>query len=134
MSTKLKLAPNQPIGLQRQTNQLIGRWRITEMPDFDDEYPDEETKAFIRFDADGMGQFHFGYVHGMMDCQATTRDGKPAVEWSWDGNDEHHDAMGRGWAVLEEDGTLSGVVHFHLGDKFSFRAKKWPEKKGKTKC
>ena len=26
--------------------------------------------------------FHFGYVHGQMDCQLTTRDGVPAVEWT----------------------------------------------------
>ena len=66
-----------------------------------------------------------------MDCRLGERDGKASVEWSWDGNDEHHPAMGRGWAVLEDTGLLTGVIFFHLGDESTFRAKKWPG--GKTK-
>ena len=29
-----------------------------------------------------------------MDCRLTTRDGVPAVEWTWDGNDEMDPAQG----------------------------------------
>jgi hypothetical protein len=113
---------------------LLGRWKIVEMPDFDDdEYVNAEGQAFIRFDHDGMGEFHFGYVHGNMDYRLTERDGKPAAEWSWDGNDEHHPASGRGWAVLTDDGMLEGRIFYHQSDDFSFRAKKWPNGKGKPK-
>ena len=105
---------------------LLGRWKIVEMPDFDEEYINAEGQAFIRFDHDGMGEFHFGYVHGGMDHRLVERDGKLAAEWSWDGNDEHHEAQGRGVATLEADGTLAGVIYFHQSDEFSFRAKKWP--------
>jgi hypothetical protein len=45
-------------------------------------------QAFIEFDHSGGGEFHFGYVHGDMDCRLTTRDGESAIEWSWEGNDE----------------------------------------------
>jgi hypothetical protein len=38
------------------------------------------------------------------------------VEFSWEGNDECDPASGRGWAVLEEDGSLCGRIFFHLGD------------------
>ena len=112
--------------MTKEDSAVSGRYRIVEMPDFDPEYVDEETEAFIRFDHGRRGEFHFGYVHGFIDYRAAEREGKPAVEWSWDGNDEHHPAMGRGWAVLEEDGQLSGVIFFHQGDEWAFRAKKWP--------
>jgi hypothetical protein len=100
------------------------------MEDFDDAYINAEEKAFVRFDPNGMGEFHFGYVHGYMDCRSGQRDGKTAVEWSWDGNDEHHPAFGRGWAVLQDDSSLEGVICFHQSDEFPFRARKWPG--GKT--
>lgn len=111
---------------------FTGRYRISEVPDYGADL-DEEQEAFVRFDADGLGQFHFGCVSGMMDLSPTTRDGKPAIEWSWEGNDEHHDAAGRGWATLEPDGTISGAICFHLGDEFTFRAQKPPQANPKRK-
>jgi hypothetical protein len=56
-----------------------------------------------------------------MVCRLTTRDGKPAVEFSWDGNDEMDTAQGRGWAVLDGD-EIEGRIFFHLGDDMAFRA------------
>ena len=70
------------------------------------------------------------YVHGNMDCRTATGGGRPAVEWSWDGNDEPHPAAGRGWAVLQEDGTLVGKIFFHDGDDYEFKAENWPGLKG----
>ena len=94
------------------------------MEAWDKEFLDEEQPAFVRFDSDDMGEFHFGYIHGRMDYRLAERDGKPWVEWSWDGNDEHHPAMGRGWAILQDDGTLKGMIFFHQGDGSSFHAGK----------
>ncbi|WP_309895239.1 hypothetical protein, partial [Archangium sp.] len=48
--------------------------------------------------------------------------GQPAVEFTWEGMDELDKAHGRGWAVLKEDGTLSGYLHFHMGDDSAFIA------------
>jgi hypothetical protein len=42
------------------------------------------------------------------------------VEFSWEGNDECDPANGRGWAVLEEDGSLRGRIFFHFGDDSRF--------------
>ena len=58
-----------------------------------------------------------------MDCQATERGGKPAVEFTWDGNDDIEHAFGRGWAVLDGD-ELKGVIFFHLGDESDFSARR----------
>jgi hypothetical protein len=57
-----------------------------------------------------------------MDCREAARDGRPGVEFSWEGNDECDPASGRGWAVLEEDGSLRGRVFFHQGDDSGFTA------------
>jgi hypothetical protein len=99
---------------------FVGRWRIASMSAWESDYLDEEEQAYIEFTAKG-GEFHFGYVHGVMDCRPATRDGQPAVEWTWDGNDEMGPAQGRGWAVLKGD-ELHGMIYFHQGDDSDFVA------------
>ena len=106
---------------------FTGRWRIVSMSAWDEDYIDEEEEGFFEFDEKGSGEFHFGNVHGQMDWRLTTRDGEPAVEWSWDGNAEMDAAQGRGWAVLK-GGELHGVIFFHGGDDSEFMAK-WAKAK-----
>src|SRR6478672_10804864 len=43
---------------------FTGRWRITSMSAWDNDYLDEEEPAYIEFKAKDGGEFHFGYVHG----------------------------------------------------------------------
>jgi len=113
-----------------KTNPFLGRWRIVSMDQWDQDFVDEEEEGYIEFDDSGMGSFHFGYVHSYMDCQLTTRDGVPAVDWSWDGNDEMDAAQGRGWAVIKDD-ELRGMIFFHCGDDSGFVARKKDKKKPK---
>jgi hypothetical protein len=77
--------------------------------------------GFIEFGDDGLGHFGFIAVNGELDCRdaAGRRSG---VEFSWEGNDDTSPASGRGWAVLNPDGSLDGHIYFHLGDDSSFRA------------
>jgi hypothetical protein len=93
---------------------IEGRWNIVSMTEWDAEYLHEETRAFIEFSPKGEGEFQFGYVRGQMDCRATERNGKPAIDFTWDGNDETEHVFGRGWAVLEGD-QLEGMIFFHFG-------------------
>jgi hypothetical protein len=104
-------------------NPFTGRWRIVSMSAWDQDYIDEEEEGFFEFDEKGSGEFHFGYVHGQMDSRLTTREGEPAVEWTWDGNDEMDPAQGRGCAVVQGD-ELHGMIYFHGGDDSEFVAKK----------
>ena len=68
-----------------------------------------------------------------MDCRLTTKDGEPAVEWTWDGNDEMEAAQGRGWAVLKGE-ELHGMIFFHLGEDSDFVARRpGPAKRMKRK-
>src|SRR5688572_29594066 len=103
------------------------------MSAWDEDYIDEEGAGFFEFDETGSGEFHFGYVHGQMDGRLTTRDGEPAVEWTWDGNDEMDAAQGRGWAVIKSD-ELHGTIFFHSGgDDSGFVAKRVAEQKAPKK-
>jgi hypothetical protein len=65
----------------------------------------------IEFDEDGLGQLGFIAVTGESDCREADRDGRPGVEFSWQSSDEGDDVSGRGWAVLNPDGTLEGHIY-----------------------
>ena len=112
---------------------FLGRWDIVSMTEWDEDYLNEEVQAFIEFEEAEKGEFQFGYVRGDMGCYLTTRDGEPAVEWTWDGNDEMDPAQGRGWAVVKGD-ELHGMIFFHQGDESGFvaeRAKTQKRPRGK---
>ena len=83
-----------------------------------------DRRGISMFGPDGTGTFQFGLVRGWMDFRPTHRDDKLAVEWSWDGNDECDSVMGRGWAVLEGNRTITGRIFIHQGEDSSFRAEK----------
>jgi hypothetical protein len=112
----------------KSQNPFLGLWRIVSMDQWEQDYVNAEDQAYIEFDESGGGEFHFGYVHGDMDCRLTTRDGEPAIEWSWQGNDEMDPAQGRGWAWLKAD-ELNGIIFFHQGDESGFVAKRVGAKK-----
>ncbi len=61
---------------------IIGRWRITEMDNWDQESVDLVQAGFIEFDDDGLGGLGFIVVTGEVDCRDADRDGRPGVEFS----------------------------------------------------
>ncbi|MFQ6228278.1 hypothetical protein [Nocardia sp. NPDC002869] len=79
--------------------------------------------GFIEFGADGTGQFGFIAVRGRLDSRPAQRDGRPGVEFTWEGIDEGDRVNGRGWAVRVDSETIEGHLFFHLGEDSSFRAK-----------
>ena len=103
-----------------------GRWRITTMEMWSQDVVDAEVEGYVEFGPDGFGHFQFAYVTGDIDYRDSTRDGKPSVEWSWDGNDEMDPASGRGWAVIDGD-RIHGVIAIHRGDESEFEAKRKDE-------
>jgi hypothetical protein len=108
---------------KQQPRDFENLWPIVSMSAWDEDYLHEEEPAYIEFTGGQGGQFHFGYVHGSIDYRETTRDGQPAVEFSWEGNDEMDEASGRGWAVLKGD-ELHGLIAFHQGDESEFVARR----------
>jgi hypothetical protein len=92
---------------------------------WDEDYFNEQVQAFIELEANGTGHFQFGHVQGYMEWRVGTRDGQPAVEWTWEGTDgaDMTGMTGRGWAKLE-DKELHGMIVNHLGDESGFVAKR----------
>jgi PAS domain-containing protein len=104
------------------TSNILGGWRIIEMELLDGETVDLMGAALIEFGQDQTGRFRFVAVEGWMDCRHEQREGRPHVEFSWEGHDDSDQAHGRGWATLANDGSLQGRIYFHMGDDSSFRA------------
>ena len=92
-----------------------GKWRVVEPPDYDMAVPG----AYILFGQSG-GEFALdcltGSIHGVGEGDA--------VEFSWEGNDEMEPASGRGWAELQDDGSLEGEICLDNGDDISFIARR----------
>jgi len=104
-------------------NQFVGRWRITEMELWDREAFDLVGPAFIEFKRDGSGLCQFIAVRAWLDCRFAERAGLPAVEFSWEGQDEGDSRSGRGWGILQE-GQFEGRWFMHMGDESWFKARK----------
>ena len=100
------------MGKTRPENGLAGRWLIESMTEWDRNFIDEMVRGYFEFDTKDSGSFQFGYVEGQIDYRLGERDGQPAIEFTWDGNDEMDPAQGRGWLVLEGD-ELKGMFYIH---------------------
>ena len=68
-----------------------------------------------------------GYAQGQIDYRPSIREGKPCVEFTWDGFDEMDPESGCGWAVLEGD-SLIGVLAFDDDDESGFTAERAEQK------
>jgi hypothetical protein len=68
------------------------------MTEWDEDFLHAEVQAYIELGPSGTGQFHFGYVRGDLDYALTQREGKEAIEISWEGFDEMDPESGYGWA------------------------------------
>jgi hypothetical protein len=123
---RTKMAKSKP------KNWVTGRWLIESMTEWDRDFIDAEVRGYVEFVATNSGDFQFGYVQGQIDYRLGERDGKPAVEFSWDGHDEMDPEHGRGWLVLEGD-ELKGMFCFHDGDDSGIVLKREPEKKTKQR-
>lgn len=101
---------------------ISGRFRIVDMDLWDQADLDLIAPAFVEFGPDNMGSFGFLAVEGEMDCRHVRKNNRPAIEFSWEGSDDGTPSNGRGWVVMEADGSLRGHIYFHLGDESGFRA------------
>ncbi len=108
----------------RKRNQYLGKWRIIEMEMWDQDFIDMETEGYFLFEDDELGSFQFGLVQGRVDYRIEKIGEVERLEFSWEGQDENDDALGRGWAVIKND-HLEGRFYFYLGDNSWFKAIKY---------
>ena len=105
-------------------NKFIGKWKIIEMEQWDQEYIDLVEPGYIRFDSKNQGQFVFGAVSGFLDCRYNNKRNPAKVEFSWEGTSEYDPISGRGWFELKSDNFIYGVLFIHNGDDSWVKAEK----------
>ena len=86
------------------------------MSAWDSEYLNEEVQAFIEFDENSSGSFQFGYVQGQIDYHSVRQDGKPAVEFSWEGGDGADGTPLTGSVISGTKPTRNSSWHAQPGD------------------
>jgi hypothetical protein len=111
-------------------NPFLGTWRIVDMEGLGRKGLDLTGPAHFTFDRNGQGSFRFVAVQGNMDCRYSEQEGRPRVDFTWEGSEECDPVNGRGWAVLE-GGAVKGWIFFHHGDESSFIARRGG---GKKRC
>jgi len=104
-------------------DQYAGKWRITHMDKWDQDFVDLIVPGHVTILKDGTGSFQFGAVQGEMDCLVETAADNAVLEFTWDGSDECDPASGRGWVKVTGP-QMEGHIFFHHGDDSGFAAKK----------
>lgn len=103
---------------------FAGVWHIIEMTEWDEDYFNMETQAYINIRSDGLGDFQFGLVAGQIDGEVVKFRGTERFEFSWEGGDECDPASGMGWLQFQDEDTLEGKIKIHLGDSSMLKAKR----------
>lgn len=91
-----------------------GRWRITWMETWPQDYVDLVEPGYVRFTGT-EGEFMFGAVRGWLDVRYSEVERR--VDFSWQGDDEGDECCGRGWFVLGDGGKAEGRLFIHMGDE-----------------
>lgn len=97
-------------------DEIIGKWKITEMQEWDLDYIDEQGPGFFEFEDIDQGFFMFGRVEGDIDYRVSKNGKKPRIEYSWLGDEEMENSNGRGWFEFVNENELYGMFFFHQGD------------------
>ena len=100
---------------------LLGTWNIVSSEELDLEHePPGDSK--IVFEKRDLGSLVFGCLQAQIDWRGSESTNGTTVEFTLVGFEEGDEVMGRGRAVVSEDGCLRGKLYYHLGDEFTFTA------------
>ncbi len=99
---------------------FIGRWRIVQMEQWDQDFVDLVAPGHLTLSAGGRGELCFGAIDANLDWRVDAAANR--VDFSFEGFDEGDEISGRGWAELN-GATLTGRIFFHLGDESGFVAR-----------
>ena len=101
-------------------NLFAGRWHITEMDMWDEEFFNMDGQASIQISHNGTGNLEFGAVQVEIDGQVSGK----RFEFSFQGFDEGDLISGWGWVTLKSMDTIKGEIRIFQGDETGFVAKK----------
>jgi hypothetical protein len=99
---------------------FAGRWHITEMDMWDEDFFNMDGQSYIQIDDDGGGNFEFGAIQSEIDGKVSGR----RFEFSWQGFDEGDQISGWGWVTLKGTDAVVGEILIFQGDNSTFLAKR----------
>ncbi len=114
------------IGRRSKSCKLAGRWKVVELPDFEDDYIKESKNPHFDIRIKGRtirGEYHFGLQDGTIGGELIV-DERVGMRFSFEGHDEMNSVFGYGEAYLIDDNTLDGKMNYHLGETFRFVCKR----------
>lgn len=116
-------APTKPKHSARaRASTIVGAWRITDSELWDRDALDLVEDAFVRFGPQQLGELAMIALRADVDYRLGTNDGRPSVDFSFEGEDDGDPCSGRGSATLGDDGVLRGRLYIHRGDDSAFEA------------
>ncbi len=105
-------------------SKIIGKWKITEMELWDDDFINAQGDGFFQFDKMKRGSFMFGYVDGELNYRIVENTENIKIEYAWSGWDEMDEASGGGCFELISDDEIHGQMFFDEGDISAVTAKR----------
>lgn len=108
----------------RASHHFVGRWHITGMELWAEDYLNMERQAFLEIRPDNSGEFQFGLVRGMMDGFLEGTPPKQRFAFTRDGTDEMDPVSGSGWMRLRSADEAVGLIKIHLADRSTFTARR----------
>jgi len=117
-------APTRKQPARPRQSTILGAWRITDTELWDRDALDLVEEAFVRFGAEQLGELAMIALRADLDYRLGTNDGKPSVEFSFEGDDDGDPCSGRGSATLGDDDVLRGRLYIHRGDDSAFEARR----------
>jgi hypothetical protein len=101
---------------------FVGTWNIIEMDQWDIDYINMETQAYIKVDKKGNGEFQFGLVCGDINGGIEEFGGERRFCFTFEGNDEMDAMSGDSWLKQIDENSLQGFIRFHSGDSSLLKA------------
>jgi hypothetical protein len=109
--------------MRRTRNPFRGRWRIVATDVWSVDELDGQVPAHVTFRPGRQGEMELLAIEADVDYRVGRREGKPCVEFSWEGTDDGQAISGRAWALVEKR-ELRGRLFIHGGDEASFVARR----------
>ena len=103
-------------------HRLIGRWPIVEADVWDRAHLDLCGPASLVVRASGSGGIAFGALQASLDIDY----GPDEISFTWAGFDEMDEVSGAGSPELQDDGTITIEVKYHVGDEAILKAVRDP--------
>src|SRR5690349_23706451 len=86
----------------RSRNPFLGRWRIAATDVWSADDLDGVSPAHVTFRGCRQGEMELLVIEADIDYRVGRREGRPFIEFSWEGTDDGQPISGRAWAFLEK--------------------------------